>query len=178
MKKYRILAAAGTDQPGIVYRVSEFLYGHGCNMEDSRMAMLGGRFSLITLFSGEEGEVAAVERDLGSFASENGLRTLLDEAVDPLQHRAEPGLPVRLELVAMDAPGIMVQLASVLKEHRVNIESLDAHLSPAPASETTVSSVKMKVRVPQDVSLAELKESVQELACRINLDVLFQPVQE
>lgn len=178
MKKYRILAAAGTDQPGVVHLVSDFLYGHGCNMEDSRMAVLGGRFSLIALFSGEEGEVAAVERDLGAFAARAGLRTLLEEAVDPQAHRPAPGLAVRLELVAMDAPGIMVQLTGVLRDFRVNIESLDAHLSSAPSSETTVSSVKMKVRVPPDVVLAELKDALQELASRINLDVLFQPVQE
>jgi glycine cleavage system regulatory protein len=80
--------------------------------------------------------------------------------------------------VAMDAPGIMVQLANVLHRYRVNIETLDSHISPAPTSGATVFSIKMKVTVPQDVSLNEVKDALNKLAGQINLDILFQPVHE
>jgi len=142
------------------------------------MAVLGGQFSLMMLFSGDDRNIQSLERELPEFSQRTSLQTLLAEALDPTEYRKEPALPVRLEVVAMDAPGIMVQLAQVLQDHRVNIESLDAHLSPAPSSGTTVSAVKMKVSVPQDVALVEVKEALTRLASRINLDVVFQPVQE
>ncbi len=178
MREYRILFASGPDGPGIVYQVSKFLFEHGCNMEDSRMAVLGGQFALMMLFSGPSGDVAKLEGDLGRFQEASGLRAQLLPARAPTEVEREPTLPVRVELVAMDAPGIMVQLAKILQSKRVNIETLEAHLAPAPASDTTISSVKLKICVPRDVSPVEIKEELTELATNINLDILFQPVQE
>jgi len=65
-----------------------------------------------------------------------------------------------------------------LDKYRVNIEELDSHLSPAPTNGTTISSLKMKVSVPQGVALKEVKKDLYELAGRMNLDVIFKPVQE
>jgi glycine cleavage system transcriptional repressor len=178
MKKFRILSASGDDRPGIVHQVSRFVFDNQGNMEDSRMAILGGQFSLMMLFSATEGDIAKMERELPALQQQTGLRIFLYDAIDPREYKREPSLPVRLEVVAMDSPGIMVQIAEVLEKHRVNVETLDAHLSPAPASGTTVSSVKMKICVPQDVSLKDVKESLNALAGQINLDVVFQPVQE
>ncbi|MBW1807405.1 MAG: hypothetical protein JRJ19_07320 [Deltaproteobacteria bacterium] len=178
MKLYRILSATGNDRPGIVHQVSQYVFDHHCNMEDSRMAVLGGQFSLMMLFAGEEQNITSLENDLAGFQEESSLKASLRNAVDPKECRSEPALPVRLEVVAMDAPGIMVQIAKILDKYRVNVETLDARLSPAPTSGTTVSSIKMKVAVPQKVSLKEVKDAMTDLGSRINLDVVFQPVQE
>jgi glycine cleavage system regulatory protein len=106
------------------------------------------------------------------------LQAFIAEAIDPHKYEREPALPVRLEVVAMDAPGITVKVADVLHRHQVNIENLDARLSPAPSSGSMVFSLKMKVTVPQGVSLAEVKNDLTRLASDINLDVVFQPVHE
>jgi len=178
MKKYRIISASGADRPGIVHEVSDFVFSHGGNMEDSRMAVLGGQFSMMILFSGLDENVAAIEQDLARFKSESGLQAFIAEAIAPHKYEREPALPVRLEVVAMDAPGITVKVADVLQRHQVNIENLDARLSPAPSSGSMVFSLKMKVTVPQGVSLAEVKNDLTRLATDINLDVVFQPVHE
>ena len=51
MKKYMILTCVGKDRPGIVDDISTMLYEHNANIEDSRMAVMGGRFSVMILFS-------------------------------------------------------------------------------------------------------------------------------
>lgn len=178
MKEYRILSATGADRPGIVHDVSEYLFSHGCNIEDSRMAVLGDQFTLMTLFSGEAEGLAKLEQGLTRFQEQARLSALLTGAVAPHEYKRVPSLPVRLEVVAMDAPGIMVQLANVLHGYGVNIETLDSHISPAPTSGATVFSIKMKVAVPQEVSLNEVKSALSNLAGQINLDILFQPVLE
>jgi glycine cleavage system transcriptional repressor len=178
MREYRILFASGPDGPGIVHRVSAFLFDRGCNMEDSRMAVLGGQFAMMLLFSGEPADVARFEGDLSGLAAESGLKVELLPAQAPTAVEPEPALPVRVELVAMDAPGIMVRLTDILRRMRVNIDSLESHLAPAPASGTTISSVKLRIAVPRDVSPVAVKEELTRLATDINVDILFQPVQE
>ncbi len=41
---YKVLLAIGLDKPGIVNLVSSFITGRGCNIEDSKMSVMGGRF--------------------------------------------------------------------------------------------------------------------------------------
>ena len=54
MSAYLVISAIGQDRPGIVDEVSAFILSHQCNVEDSRMAVLGGDFALIMLVSGPE----------------------------------------------------------------------------------------------------------------------------
>ncbi|RLB56477.1 MAG: hypothetical protein DRI34_09065 [Deltaproteobacteria bacterium] len=178
MASFRILSAFGPDQPGIVRQVAGFVAEHGCNIEDSRMAVLGGQFALMTLVSGAGEDLERLAAEVAGFQDSSGLKVVLVPAQDPRQLQVAPALPVRLELVAMDAPGILVRIAEVLERHQVNVENLESHLFPAPASGTTVSSVKMKVSVPQQVNLNTVKDDLNTLASEINVDILFQPVHE
>ncbi len=61
-KSYLVLTAVGPDRPGLVSEISSMVLSAGANLEDSRMAILGGEFALLVLVSGDEkatGEVAA-----------------------------------------------------------------------------------------------------------------------
>src|SRR5258708_3561989 len=58
MAKYAVLTAMGDDRPGLVEAVSKFILDCGCNIEDSRMAILGGEFAMIMLVTGAEAAMA------------------------------------------------------------------------------------------------------------------------
>ena len=51
MNKHMILFLVGKDRPGIVDELSKLLFDQGANIEDSRMAVLGGCFCIMALFS-------------------------------------------------------------------------------------------------------------------------------
>ncbi len=176
--RYAILFAFGADRPGIVRQVAGFVSGHGCNITDSRMAVLGGRFVIMMLVSGSEQQLKGLGERIEEFCGESGLRIMLVDADDPRRVRAEPALPVRLEIVAMDAPGILVRVADVLHKHGVNVENLESRAFPAPSSGSMVFSAKMLVMVPQKVPLSRVKQDLAALAEQMNLEVLFQPVHE
>jgi len=57
MKIYRILLSIGKDRPGIVNDVSTVLFECGANIEDSRMAAMGGCCAIMTLFSCTTGQL-------------------------------------------------------------------------------------------------------------------------
>jgi len=52
-KDHLILTAVGPDQVGLVEKLSEFIARHGCNIEDSKMAVFCGEFAVIVLISGD-----------------------------------------------------------------------------------------------------------------------------
>ena len=65
MKTFMILFTVGKDRPGIVDEVSTLLYEQGANIEDSRMAVLGGCFSIMTLFSCGSEALESIRSGLG-----------------------------------------------------------------------------------------------------------------
>ena len=81
MKKYMILFSVGKDRPGIVDDVSTLLFERGANIEDSRMAAMGGRFSIMTLFSCTSEQLESIRVGLDDLRK-LGLETSLHEADD------------------------------------------------------------------------------------------------
>jgi len=53
MEKKFIMTAFGTDRPGIVADVTQLIYEHDCNLEDSTMTRLSDEFTMMFLFSGQ-----------------------------------------------------------------------------------------------------------------------------
>src|SRR6266481_3460631 len=49
------VTAVGADRPGIVAAVSRVLYDIGGNIEDSRMAILGGHFAMVLIVALPQG---------------------------------------------------------------------------------------------------------------------------
>ena len=61
-KTYFVISALGDDRPGIVNDLSRVILDCGCNIEDSRMSVLGGEFALILMTSGSWDGVAKLEQ--------------------------------------------------------------------------------------------------------------------
>lgn len=165
-----LLVANGPDGPGIVERVSGALFEAGCNLEDSRMAILGGEFAMIALVTGEAGALAKARELLPHVGANLGLHVELK----PTVRRAEAAAPVltyRLEAVAMDHPGIVHKLTRLLSAHKVNVARLDSTRSLAPISGTPVFAVELDLEVPATTALAELRRQLEHVADAENIDL-------
>ena len=68
-----ILTAIGPDQVGLVEKMSKFISGHGCNIEDSKMAVFCGEFAVILLITGDGNKLVQIGRDYREIESETGL---------------------------------------------------------------------------------------------------------
>jgi glycine cleavage system transcriptional repressor len=58
VKNYLVISAVGQDRPGLVDELSQTIYGCGCSIVDSRMAVLGGEFAMILMLGGNWNEIA------------------------------------------------------------------------------------------------------------------------
>ena len=168
-----ILLAIGKDRPGIVDDVSTLLFEHGANIEDSRMAAMGGRFSIMTLFSCTSEQANAIKADQGNL-EKLGLTTSLHEAEDPTAVSVRSGLPLKLEVIAMDHPGIVQKVVHVLHRHTVNVESLDTQVNRAPLSGAPLFDLILEAKVPMETPIARVKEDLISLATEMNLDLNFK----
>lgn len=172
MRAYRILFAVGKDRPGIVDEVSSLLFQCEANIEDSRMAAMGGCFAIMTLFSCPPERLPAVSEGLSRLES-HGLTTALHEARNPEAVSRPSAQPLKIQAAAMDHPGIVQKIVHLLHTHRVNIQMLNTELVRAPLSGAPLFNLTLDAQAPPDESLLDIQSELNTLAGRENMDIRF-----
>jgi glycine cleavage system transcriptional repressor len=174
MKQFLVLSAVGRDRPGIVSEVSKLILEHGGNMEDSRMAVLGGDFALIVLVSGPSDAVGNLQRNFPDFARQRGLTGSAHETSGP-QARVDRGfVPFDVRAVGLDHEGIVHRIAQALLDLGANVISMDTESVSAPVTGAPMFSLNMRVAVPPTLSLAQLRSTLQAAGDAINVDITVQ----
>jgi glycine cleavage system transcriptional repressor len=168
-KDHLILTAIGPDQVGLVQKISEFISRHGCNIEDSKMAVFCGEFAVIVLISGDGVKLVKVARDYREIETETGLAISIKT---PSTRRATDSfLPYRLTASCMDHPGIVYQLSAILSGMGVNIESMETKTYAAPVSGTPIFQLEADLSVPTRTNIGALRERFAEIQKEENIDI-------
>ncbi|ROR29820.1 glycine cleavage system protein R [Inmirania thermothiophila] len=174
MKQQLVISALGEDRPGIVEELSHTVLEAGCNVEDSRMTVLGGEFAVLLLVSGNWAGIAKLEDALDRLAAEAGL-TLVHKRTAPRPPAADR-LPYAVDVVALDHPGIVYQLAHFFSERNINIEDMVTSSYAAAHTGAPMFSVHMVVEIPADTHIAALREEFLDFCDELNLDAVMEPV--
>jgi len=173
-KHYLVISALGEDRPGIVQELSRVILDAGCNIEDSRMTVLGGEFAVILLVSGNWNNIAKLESALGGAERRLGL-TIVAKRTEARRPAADL-LPYSVDVVALDHPGIVHHLAEFFSSRDINIEELSTATYAAAHTGTPMFSVHMTVNVPASVHIASLREEFMDFCDELNLDAVLEPV--
>jgi glycine cleavage system transcriptional repressor len=168
-KDHLILTAIGPDQVGLVQKISEFISEHGCNIEDSKMAVFCGEFAVIVLISGEETNLTKIGRDYRAIESETGLAISIKTPA--LRTPPESFLPYKLTASCMDHPGIVYRISAVLTTLGVNIESMETKTYSAPVSGTPIFELEAILAIPVRTNINQLRQRFTEIQRDENIDI-------
>jgi glycine cleavage system transcriptional repressor len=168
-KDHLILTAIGPDRVGLVEKISEFISRHGCNIEDSKMAVFCGEFAVIVLISGEGGKLVKIGRDYREIETETGLAISIK--TPSTRSPPESFLPYKLTASCMDHPGIVYQISAVLSAVGVNIESMETRTYAAPVSGTPIFQLEADLAVPTRTNINSLRERFAQIQREENIDI-------
>ncbi|MEX0386671.1 glycine cleavage system protein R [Spiribacter onubensis] len=175
-KNFLVISALGEDRPGLVNELSQLISETGCSIEDSRMTVLGGDFAIVMLVEGRWNELAKLEAGLPSAGRRLGL------AVQA--RRTHPGapaanlLPYSVEVVSVDHPGIVHQLANFFASREINIRDLTTSTYAAAHTGTPMFQVQMTIDVSAALHIARLREEFMDLCDQLNLDAIIEPLRQ
>ncbi len=174
MAKQLVIAAMSEDRPGLVDELSGYILESGCNIADSRMMVLGGEFAVLLLVSGKWNNLAKLEDQLDHIKDKLGM-TL---NVKRTEQKPQPGqfLPYAVDVVALDHPGIVHNLANFFSQRSINIQDLSTSSYSAAHTGTLMFSVHMSLDVPADTHIASLREEFLDFCDRRNLDAVIEPL--
>ncbi|MBI2301455.1 MAG: transcriptional regulator [Armatimonadetes bacterium] len=170
-RQYVVLSAIGDDRPGLVAALSQLVTQSGGNVEDSRMAVLGGSFGVMMLVSGNAEALETLATGVASAERRVRLRIHLHPTTPPQPGRADRRVTIEVE--AADREGIVHAISEALYELNVNIVSLESAVYPAPVSGAPLFHLQLLAEVPLKVTEADLQavlrrvEEAEELDGRI-----------
>ena len=168
-----VLSALGEDKPGLVNELSRSVLNSGCTVLDSRMVVLGGNFALLLQVGGNWNNIAKLENQVATLESGLGL-TITSRRTSP-QASDTDLLLYGIDVVALDQPGIVHNLAKFLSQRQINIQEMVTSSYPAAHSGTPMFSVHMTVDIPASTQISALREEFMELCDQLNLDAVIEP---
>lgn len=174
MQNMIVISALGSDRPGIVQALTGAVLDRGGNIQDSRMTVLGGEFAVLMLVSGDDRTLERLEADRQALADELDLLITLKRTRRP--NERSPALPYQVEVVAMDHPGIVHEVARFFSDRGINIDDLNTGTYPAPHTGTEMFSLELMLSVPAQEPVSALRDDFLEFCEERNLDAAMAPL--
>jgi len=169
-KQYLLVTIIGPDRRGIVAKITEIVVSHHANIEESRMARLGGEFAALLLLSISNGNKDGLLQSLGKIDYEK-VHLFIKET-DLSRIRVFEGfIPYQISVVGADHMGIVHTVAEYLAEKHIQVEEMETRVSPAPLTGTPLFSMHAMIQVPPDIKLPELREKLFELGDKMGVEI-------
>jgi len=152
---YLVITALGVDRPGIVNTITRHVSSCGCNIEDSRLAMLGDEFTFIMFLSGSWNAITLIESTLPLKGAELELLIVMKRT----NASTRPAMPstVRVQVEVTDSPHIIERFTDLFFSHQMNIAELVSRTQPAAANQPPLLYIQITAHSPasQDASFIE-----------------------
>jgi len=174
MNTFLVISALGSDRPGLVNELSKIIADQECNIEDSRMSVLGGEFAVMLLVSGNWNTIAKLESHLPALEQKLGMTIVCKNTARKKQ--LTNAVPYMADVISMDHPGIVNKLANFFSTRNINIEELSTSNYAAAHTGTPMFSVHIEVGVPAETTIAELREAFMDFCDSLNLDAVLEPL--
>jgi glycine cleavage system transcriptional repressor len=174
MPKKLVITALGADRSGIVNELSNVLYSNQLNIEDSRMSVLGGEFAILLLVSGAADAIDAFVAKCPEI--EDSLQMKLTVKTTETRAELQELVAYDVDVVAIDNPGIVHNLASFFSDRQINIMDLETDRYAAPHTGTPMFSLHITIGVPADMAIASLRDDFMTTCDELNLDATLSLV--
>jgi glycine cleavage system regulatory protein len=169
-----VLTVIGNDTSGLVDALADPIARHGGSWDRSHMARLAGQFAGIVVVSVPDDNVTALQASLDGLNAQG----LLDVQVAIASSSTEDVLTenvLRLELIGQDRPGIISEISAALATRNVSILELETNTSSAPMSGEPLFEAKATLRVPNELALDQLRETLEDIANELMVDLDLRP---
>lgn len=163
-----VISALGEDRPGIVDKLTNIIFDHALNIEDSRMTVLGGEFAILLLVSGEQSSINAFQAQLHEIEQALNMSLLAKTTSESIKQ--DNTVPYSVDVAALDHPGIVRNIASFFSNRNINIVNLETERYAAPHTGSPMFSLHMTIGIPAGINIPKLRDAFMDVCDELNLD--------
>jgi glycine cleavage system transcriptional repressor len=174
MEQLMVISAIGGDRTGVVHALTRVVLECGGSVRESRMTSLGAEFAMLVLVSGNWHAISRMEQELARFGELNSLTIQLKRT--EIKQLARELLPYAIDVVCIDQPGILHNLAGFFADRNIEIGEVTTRSYPAVHTGAPMFSVQMFVNIPASLHISRLREEFMDFCDQLNLDAIMEPV--
>ncbi len=162
---YLVITALGLDRPGIVNTITRHVSSCDCNIEDSRLAMLGDEFTFIMLLSGSWNAITQIESTLPLKGAELELLIVMKRT----GAKARPPMPatVWVQVEVTDSPHIIERFTDLFDSHQMNIAELVSRTQPAQENQPSLLYIQITAHSPASQSAVFIRQAFNNLCTEL-----------
>jgi glycine cleavage system transcriptional repressor len=168
------ISMMGANRVGLIENFTKAVRDCGCSVGDSRMTVLGDRFSMLILLTGTWDAIAKIETMLPRLETQLQVKILSQRAEPRKRHNNM--MPYAIEVVAVDRQGIVHEITQFFTQREIGVEDMYSGTYAAAHTGTPMFSLHMTISVPTDVSIAGLRGEFMDFCDHLNLDAIMEPV--
>ncbi|EXU74829.1 glycine cleavage system transcriptional repressor [Erwinia mallotivora] len=170
-----VITALGVDRPGIVNAITRHVSSCGCNIEDSRLAMLGDEFTFIMLLSGSWNAIALIESTLPLKGAELELLIVMKRTT----FRERPPMPatVWVQVEVTDSVHIIERFTDLFDSHQMNIAELVSRTQPAQENQPPLLYIQITAHSPASRDAANIEQAFNHLCTELKAQGTISVVQ-
>ncbi len=168
MQHQYILAAMGSNRPGVVAEVTEAIYTADCNIENSYMTLMGIHFTLmIHVVAKDHEQYRRLEDNLQLLEHKDDLQV----HVFPMEHdeielsRARESEPhYEIKVRGTNKAGLVYRTSKLLASRGINIIKLSTKVDRSRHLQQPFFTMRIAIEVPQKVNGKSLRRDLEDLA--------------
>ncbi len=174
MSNYLVVSIIANDSPGLAEQFSTLTSQNNCNIEDSRMAVMGREFSVSLLVSGSDADIHQCEQDFMAMAERDNHLVICRQTEENQGQMAS--LPYAIQTISLDAPGIIRNVTDFLKRNEINISNLVANSYKAPHTGAPMLEIQLTANIPSQVQITRFREEFADFCDELQIDAAFEPI--
>lgn len=174
MQNHIAVSVMGANRLGLLEAFTKSVKDCGCSIGESRMTVLGDRFTLMLILSGSWDAIAKIESLLPRLENQLQVKTLAQRA-EPRRRQGDL-MPYAIEMVAVDHPGIVHEITQFFAQRDIGIEDMYSGTYAAAHTATPMFSLHMTISMPTNVSIAGLRGEFMDFCDHLNFDAIMEPV--
>lgn len=165
--KQLVLTIIGKDRPGLVEEVSTTVLNHHGNWLTSNLSYLAGHFAGIVQLEVAEEHLQTLHAALSDMP---GLDIRIECGDLDIENAAEAE-KINLVITGNDRPGIVKELASVIRHKGANITQLSSKQRSAPNWGVPIFSAMATVTLPAGMNKEAVIEALENITADLIVDV-------
>lgn len=166
--KSLVITIVGKDKPGLIDSLAKVVYQHQGNWLNSSFSRMAGQFAGFAEIHIPAEEETAI---LDTFSKHPDLNVILSEGKSADAQQFDT---VELEIIGNDKAGIVQEVTGILNQFNLNICQLNSEFGSAPNWGSAIFKANATIDVPKDFDLDELKESLEEIASDLMVEISFK----
>lgn len=164
-QQHLVITALGVDRPGIVNAITRHVSSCGCNIEDSRLAMLGDEFTFIMLLSGSWNAITLIESTLPLKGAELELLIVMKRT----HATPRPPMPatVWVQVEVADSPHIIERFTDLFDSHQMTIAELVSRTQPADENQPPLLYIQITAHSPASPDASFIEQAFNRLCTEL-----------